>query len=307
VMFVAAAFAILWGTVYPIIAEAVTGIRLSVGPPFFNSVFVPLGLVILALTGIGPLISWRGMSPGRLTRIIRWPVAAAALCIAALAAAGITSAGTLAAFGLCAFTATAVAGEFIRGSRMYRRKDRMGWGSALSATLLRNRRRYGGYVVHLGIVLLVIGLAGNAFKQERRAHLDRGQSMRVGDYTLTYEALRQARTPEKQINAAQIAVARSGDRIATLLPQRNLHIAQGQPQSEVAIRTDPVEDLYLVVTAFDPDGSVALRAFVNPLTWWIWAGAFVMAAGMVVIFTGVEPVRAVAPARGRVREPAVAR
>ena len=307
VMFVAAAFAILWGTVYPIIAEAFTGIRLSVGPPFFNSVFVPLGLVILALTGIGPLISWRGMSPGRFLRIVRVPVGAAALCIVVLIAAGITSAGALLAFGLCAFTATAIAGEFIRGSRVYRRRDEIGWGAALSATLLRNRRRYGGYVVHLGVVLLVIGLTGNAFKQEQRAHLSRGESMRVGDYTLTYEALRQARTPEKQINAAQVAVTRSDHRIATLLPQRNLHLAQGQPQSEVAIRTGPPEDLYVVVTAFYPDGSVALRAFVNPLTWWIWAGAFVMAAGMVVIFTGVEPVRAVAPARRRVREPAVAR
>ena len=183
----------------------------------------------------------------------------------------------------------------------------MGWGTALTCTLLRNRRRYGGYVVHLGVVLLVIGLAGNAFKQERRAHLAQGESMRVGEYTLTYERLRQAETPEKQINAAQVSVARAGEQIATLLPQRNLHLAQRQPQSEVAIRSDPIEDLYVVVTAFDADGAAALRAFVNPLTWWIWVGAAVMAAGMGVIFSGAEPVRAAEPARQRVREPAVAR
>jgi len=307
VLFVAAAFTVLWGTIYPIVAESLSGVRLSVGPPFFNAVFVPLGLTILALTGIGPLISWRGMSRKLFLRIARPPVITGFACAGALALAGVTSPGALLAFGLCAFAAAAIVGEFVRGGRMYRRRDGLGWQAALSATLMRNRRRYGGYVVHLGVVLLVIGLTGNAFKEERRAHLSTGESMTVGGYTLTYEALKQARTAEKQINAAEISVTRGADRIATLLPQRNLHLAQGQPQSEVAIRTDPIEDLYVVVTAFDPDGSAAVRAFVNPLTWWIWAGAVIMAAGMAVILSGGTPVPVGERARRRVTEPAVAR
>ena len=239
VMFVAAALTILWGTVYPIVAEAFSGIRVSVGPPFFNAVFFPLGLVIVALTGLGPLISWRRMSPGPFLRIIRPPLAAGVLCAVGLALAGVSSPGALLALGVCVFTATAIAGEFVRGGRIYRRRDGLAWGAALGRTVMRNRRRYGGYVVHLGVVLIVIGLAGNAFKIERRAQLDRGDALEVGGYTLTYEALRQARTPEKQINAAEISVARGGETIATLLPQRNLHLAQGQPQSEVAIHSDP--------------------------------------------------------------------
>ncbi|MFN2488608.1 MAG: heme lyase CcmF/NrfE family subunit [Actinomycetota bacterium] len=306
VLFVAAAFAVLWGTVYPILAEVFTGIRLSVGPPFFNAVFLPLGLAILALTGLGPLISWRRMSVGPFWRMVHPPLAAALLALVVLALVGVRSAGALLALGLCVFTATSIGGEFARGSRMYRARSGLGWGAALGHTLLRNRRRYGGYVVHLGVVLLVIGLAGNAFKTESRAELEPGDSMRVGGYTLTFEGLRRSTTPEKEINAAEVAVTGAEGPVATLWPQRNFHLAQQQPQSEVAIRTNPVEDLYVVVTSFDADGTAALRAFVNPLTWWIWAGAFVMALGMSVIMSGPSPAPVEVGAARRMPEPAAA-
>jgi cytochrome c-type biogenesis protein CcmF len=306
VLFVAAALAVLWGTIYPIVAETFTGVRLSVGPPFFNAVFVPIALALVALTGIGPLVSWRRMSKGAFARIVRTPLAAGAVCVVGLAAGGVRSPGALLAFGLCAFVVASIAGEFARAGRAHRRRTKGGWIEALGHTVLRNRRRYGGYIVHLGIVLLVIGLAGNAFKIERRAELARGESMRVGAYTLTYEALRQDETAEKQIAAAQIAVARDGRELTTLWPQRNFHVAQRQPQSEVAIRTTPVEDLYVVVTSFSARGDAALRAFVNPLTWWIWAGAAVMAFGMSVIISGPTPALARAPAAAPVREPLAA-
>ena len=305
VLFVAAAFTVLWGTVYPIVAEVTTGVRLSVGPAFFNAVFVPLGLAILALTGIGPLVSWRRMSKGRLSRLVRPPVVAGIAVAAGLWLAGMRSAGGVIAFALCGFVAAAIAGEFIRGGRVYRAGG-AAWPAALAHTLLRNRRRYGGYVVHLGIVLIVIGFSGAAGKVERNAFLEPGSSMKVGAYTLTYEGREQSSTPEKQINDATVAVSRGGEPVGTLHPQSNFHFAQQQPQSEVAIRTTPVEDLYVVVTQFDPDGAAAIRAFVNPLTWWIWAGAVVMAAGMSVILSGGTPHGATAGATGRVREPVAA-
>jgi cytochrome c-type biogenesis protein CcmF len=304
VLFVAAAFTVLWGTIYPIVAEATSGIRLSVGPPFFNSVFVPVGLAIVALTGIGPLMSWRRMSKGSFGRVVRAPLIAGAVLVAILAAAGIGNPGTLLALGLCTFTATAIGGEFARGSRIYRARGAR-WGQALADTLLRNRRRYGGYVVHLGVVLLVIGLAGAAFRIERGAQLDIGQRMRVGEYTLVYDALESGRSAEKEVNAVELDVMRGGDRIATMRPELNFHIAQRQRQSEVAIRTTPVEDLYVVVTTLDSDGSAALRAFVNPLTWWIWAGAAVMLSGMALVMTGASPVGVRGRAEAPVREPAV--
>jgi cytochrome c-type biogenesis protein CcmF len=169
----------------------------------------------------------------------------------------------------------------------------------------RNKRRYGGYVVHLGVVLIVLGLTGGAFRTERQAILARGESMKVGNYTLTYENLETSQTPEKRIFSADVAVSRGGERISTLHPQRNLHIAQNQWQSEVAIRSTPEEDLYVVAT-FQSDGDAELRAFVNPLTWWIWAGAAVMLMGMVILMSGARPLAAREPASAPLSEPAVA-
>jgi cytochrome c-type biogenesis protein CcmF len=306
VLFVVAAFTVLWGTIYPIIAEVFTGVRLSIGPPFFNSVFVPIAIAILLMTGIGPLISWRRMSKGAFWRTVRVPLAAGVLTSLALGIAGVRSVGALLAFSLCAFSAVAIGAEFARGSRVYRARDRLPWPSALARTVLRNRRRYGGYVVHLGVVLIVIGVAGSAFRTERREVLDAGSSMRAGEYTLTYEGRIAETTPEKQVNTAAIEVTRGGSHVTTLRPQRNFHFAQEQWQSEVSIRTTPLEDLYVVVTSIDQDGAAGVRAFVNPLVWWIWAGAAVMLAGMGVILSSASPVTVAAPARPAAREPAVA-
>lgn len=306
VLFLAAAFTVLWGTIYPIIHEALTGVRLSIGPPFFNRVFIPIALAIIALTGIGPLISWRQMSKGAFLRLVKVPLIAGVVVTALLGLFGVRSIGAMLAFSLAAFTATAVVSEFIRGSRVHRKRDHLGWSAALTKTILRNRRRYGGYVVHLGVVLIVIGFAGAAFKVERQAELQLGESMVVGDYTLTFDGIEPSQTDEKQINTVNVDVSRDGEGVATMSPQRNLHLAQNQTQSEVAIRTTPVEDLYLVVTSIDPDGDVVLRAFVNPLTWWIWMGAAVMAIGMSVILSGGTPEGAPSRAGSRVREAAVA-
>ncbi|HEV2755827.1 MAG TPA: heme lyase CcmF/NrfE family subunit [Actinomycetota bacterium] len=306
VLFLAAAFTVLWGTIYPIVAEIVTGDRLAVGPPFFNSVFVPIGLALLLLTGIGPLISWRRMSRGAFARMVRAPLGAGAVTAVALWVAGVDSTGALLAFSLCAFTTVAIAAEFGRGSRIYRTREGLPRHLALARAVLRNRRRYGGYVVHLGVVLIVIGFAGSAGKVERNAILDRGEAMRVGDYRLVYEGFDSATTDEKNVYQATIGVFRGDDRVGELYPQRNLHLAQNQPQSEVAIRSTPVEDLYVVVTGFGAGGDAEIRAFVNPLTWWIWAGAAVMLGGMVVLLSGGTPRPSPAVRRAPVREPAVA-
>jgi cytochrome c-type biogenesis protein CcmF len=218
-----------------------------------------------------------------------------------LAVLGVRSVGALVAFALATFTTAAIGGEFVRGSRVHRTREGLGWGPALLRTLARNRRRYGGYVVHLGVVLIVVGFAGSAFSTERQALLRPGEEMDVSSYTLRYTDTETFETDEKQINTATIEAFRDGDHVATMKPQRNFHFAQQQPQSEVAIRTNPVEDLYVVAQSFDPeDDAVALVAFVNPLTWWIWAGAIVMLAGMLVLLTG----RAAATAPSRERSPA---
>ena len=300
VLFIVATFTVLWGTIYPIVAEVIWGTRLSVGPPFFNRVFIPIALALIALAGIGPLLSWRSMRGSALRRVATVPLAAGVVTAVVLRATGIESVGALAAFGLSAFTVASIVGEFARGGRVYRKREKISWAPAVARTLVRNRRRYGGYVVHLGVVLIVIGVAGGVFRTERNAHLVEGQSLRVGDYELVYEDLQESQTQEKQIAITTIGVFRDGDRVTTLRPQRNLHFAQQQWQSEIAIRTTPVEDLYVVTTTIDQDGAASIRAFVNPLTWWIWAGAVVMLTGMAVILTGRVPVTAARRARARV-------
>jgi cytochrome c-type biogenesis protein CcmF len=245
------------------------------------------------------------MSKGSLWKVVKVPLALGAATVIPLAALGVSSVGALIAFGLSAFTVSAIVAEFVRGSRVHRRREALGWGSALVRTMVRNRRRYGGYVVHLGVVLIVIGFAGSAFSTERQAQLSPGGSMEVGGYTLRYTGAESSETAEKQINTAVVEAYRGDDYVTTLHPQRNFHFAQEQPQSEVAIRTNPIEDLYVVAQSFDSDDAVVLVAFVNPLTWWIWAGAGVMALGMLVLLSGRAVATSTSTERARAARPAV--
>lgn len=305
VLLVAAAGTILWGTLYPLVAEVVTGSRVAVGPPFFNAVFAPIALAVVALMGIGPLLSWRRTSKRPLARNLAGPLLAGCALILVLSLGGMRSFGALLAFGLCAFTAAAIGGEFARGSRSLRRRSGKSWVVALAGTIARNRRRYGGYVVHLGVLLIAIGVIGGTFHSERQAVMQPGDSMRIEGYTLTYAGFTESTTREKLIDEVRIGVTAAGDEVTTLEPQRNFHFAQRQPQSEVAIHSTVVEDLYVVITSFSKDGTAAVRAFVNPLTFWIWAGGFIVAAGASILLS--ERRRARAPERAPVeqREPAV--
>jgi cytochrome c-type biogenesis protein CcmF len=299
-LFTAIAFTVLWGTLYPILVEAVRGVRVSVGPPYFNSVVVPLGLALVALSGIGPLVAWRRASAQSLKRHFAAPLAAGAVAILALAVAGIHSPGALLALGLCVFVTTAIAGEFVRGISAHRSVEKTGWAVALYRLVRRNRRRYGGYVIHLGVVLIVLGLSGTAFKKSWSGTLSVGDAFDIGSYTVRYAEPRAYSTDEKMVMMAVMEISRGGRSIGTLAPQRNFHFAQQQPQSEVGLRTTLAEDLYLVLTQMDPDRSVTIRAWVNPLVAWIWIGGAVMALGMLIILTGKpapEPPRVAVPPR----------
>jgi cytochrome c-type biogenesis protein CcmF len=147
----------------------------------------------------------------------------------------------------------------------------------------RNRRRYGGYVIHLGVVLIAVGIAGGAFRQTWSGELQPGESFPIADYSITYSAARSFMNDEKMVNMAVMEVTKGGERVGTLTPQRNFHHAQSQPQSEIGLRTTLSEDLYLVLTQMDVSKRVTLRAWVTPLVAWIWLGGLVMALGMLVI------------------------
>ena len=289
-VFVAIAFTVLWGTLYPVVVEAITGQQVSVGPPYFNAVVVPLGLALLGLMGIGPLVAWRRASPRGLRRSLSLPLAAGIVTILALFAAGVRSAGAALALALCAFVTVTIVSEFARGAQAHRRTEGLSLPRALGRTLSRNRRRYGGYIVHLGVVLIFLGLAGAAFVTTWTGSVTKGDSFQVGAYTIRFASINLRSTPEKLISEAVMDVSRGGRHLTTLRPQQNFHLAQRQQQSEIALRSTLAEDLYIVVNPLDPTtGTGTFRAWVNPLVAWIWLGGVVMAAGMVVILTARSP------------------
>lgn len=298
--FVAIAFTVLWGTLYPVLVEALSGKKISVGPAFFNTVVTPMGLALLALTGIGPLVAWRRASAKSLKRQFLVPTAMGAAVIVSLAAGGLRSTGALFALGLCAFVASSTLGEFTKGALAHRRPGPLGPLKGLAIVVGRNRRRYGGYVVHLGVVLIFLGLSGSAFERTWVGEMKPGDSFALGRYSVRYDSSRIYSTPEKMVNMAVMEVSSDGQRVDTLRPQRNFHFAQRQPQSEIGLRTTLSEDLYLVLTQMDRSRTVTLRAWINPLVAWIWIGGAVMAAGMLILLSAKPPPlpkSAAAPAR----------
>lgn len=276
----ACAFAVLWGTLFPILSEAVRGVKITVGPPFFNQVIAPIGLLLVFLTGVCPLIAWRRATLTHLARNFLLPVGTGLAGMAGLVVAGIREPYPVLAFSLCLFVFGTIGLEFARGTRARSHMTGEPMPLALVRLINRNRRRYGGYLVHLGFVLLVFGVAGSwNYQVERTASLRRGESMQIGRYALTFTDTFSRRLRNADQFGAALTV-RSGDRVVgTLHPARNFYPPPQQPSTEVDIRSTLVEDLYLILLQYDPQTGVALfKALVNPLVNWIWIG------GIVVIF-----------------------
>ncbi|MCX6622252.1 MAG: heme lyase CcmF/NrfE family subunit, partial [Acidobacteria bacterium] len=239
----ASCFAVLWGTLFPVLSEAVTGEKITVGPPFFNRVNIPIGLFLLFLTGVGPLIAWRRSSIDSLRRNFLHPTIAAVVLMIALAAAGVHHFYALMTFGLSLFVTWTIAAEFYKGARAIAVKS--GRNLLMSAIELthRNTRRYGGYIVHMGIVLMFIGFAGSAFNLDTVMEVSPGNSFHLGGYDLKVGNVESGENDNYTWNRATLEVSRGGQRIATLSPEHRVFKASRQPTSEVAIRRRLNEDL----------------------------------------------------------------
>ncbi|HEX2053355.1 MAG TPA: heme lyase CcmF/NrfE family subunit [Actinomycetota bacterium] len=288
-LLVTIALTVLWGTLYPVLVEAFSGAKISVGPPFFNTVVAPMGLALLALTGIGPLVAWRRASWRSFKRQMFLPLVGGAATVAALAVNGVRSAGAMFGLGLTSFVAVATIGEFARGARAHRGRGLLGYPKGLIRVISGNRRRYGGYIVHLGVVLICLGISGAAFRQSWSGTLGPGDSFAIGRYDVRYVRANVFTTDEKAVRMAVMDVSEDGRTVARLTPQRNIHLVQDQPQSEIGLKTSLSDDLYLVLTQMDSQSTVTLRAWVNPLVAWIWIGGAFMALGMLVILSGRPP------------------
>jgi cytochrome c-type biogenesis protein CcmF len=285
-LLVAFCLTILWGVAYPILTEALRGEPVTVGPPYYNFFLKAFGLPLLILMGIGPLIAWRRASLRGLGRIFAWPLGVAVASGVLLLALGAgSSIPGLVGYTFCVFVLASIVLEFVRGTRA-RQALSGGSGPAAFAQLVgRNRRRYGGYVVHASIVLLAIGVIGSsAYDTTREQRLQPGESMTVRDYTLTYQGTTQERGPNAVELRALVDVERDGERLGTMRPGKNSYLAEQQVSNESAIRSDRLngEDLFLIAEQLQPGGPVFLKALVKPLVNLIWIAGFVFVGGALI-------------------------
>jgi cytochrome c-type biogenesis protein CcmF len=299
-----AALFILFGTLFPTISEAVTGERLTVGPPFFNKFMLPIGLVLLALTGVGPLLAWRKSALISLRNQFLWPVAVGLSVSGALVALGVRVWTSGICWALCGFVAGTVAQEFWHGARVRQANTGTDVLTAMIGLVGRNKRRYGGYIVHLGIVLIFLGFAGEGFKQTEKVLLKPGQQTTVGEFTVRLDAIRVSDDGRKQMVTAHTTVFHDGSELDRMYPAKwFFRKHEEQPTTEVAIRRGFAQDVYLVLGAFElQDQSAQMEIHVNPLVNWIWAGFGVMALG---IFIALLPEQAFAFATARMPADAV--
>jgi cytochrome c-type biogenesis protein CcmF len=290
-------FVVLWGTLFPVLSEAVRGVKISVAAPFFNQINVPLGLALLFLSGICPLMAWRKASARNLRRHVLVPLTLAFLATAVLYTVGIRHVMALIALAICLFASGTIVLEFSRGTRVHQRASGATVVQAFLTLIRRNRRRYGGYIIHFGVVLIFLGITGSsAYQIEQDLVLPPGASAAVGTYTLQYARLSSVLQPTYEGVIATIQVARHGRRLTTLYPEKRLYFAQNQPTTEVALRTSLFDDLYVILAGFEPSGVATLKVFVNPLVLWLWIGGLVMVLGTSI---ALWPERAAARPRRR--------
>jgi cytochrome c-type biogenesis protein CcmF len=290
-LLVAFTLTVLWGVAFPLLSEAVRGEPITVGAPYFNFFLRVLGLPLLLLMGIGPLVAWRRSSLRALGASLMWPAVVALVAGAVLLALGAgSSLPGLVAYTFCAFVLGAIALEFLRGTRARKALGASSWPSAFSSLVGRNRRRYGGYIVHAAIVLLALGVAGGAYGSTKVQELKPGDSMSIRGYHLTYLDAVQRKGPNRTEIRARVAVSRGGKKLGVYMAGKNQYPAEGQTSNEVGIRTDwlRAEDLFLIGEQFNPQtklnptGSVVLKVLVNPLVDLVWLAGFVFLFGSLI-------------------------
>jgi cytochrome c-type biogenesis protein CcmF len=276
----AACFAVLWGTLFPVLSEWVTGNKISVGPPFFNKVNVPIALFLMLLTGVGPLLAWRKTSVDALRRNFAWPLVGGIAAGAVASVFGFRQFYPLICLTLSVFVTLTIAAEFYRGARVIASRDGSNIFSAVGELTMRNTRRYGGYVVHFGMVLIFIGIAGSAFNQDIQEEMSIGQSISIGPYTILCQNFDQVSNSNYQADRASLEVFRNGKSEMMLYPEHRLYLASQVPETMVAIETKPLHDLYVVYAGTSPEtGKPVIHAYLNPLVKWIWFGGIVVVLG----------------------------
>jgi cytochrome c-type biogenesis protein CcmF len=307
-LFCALCFVVLWGTWFPKISELVQGNKVTVGAPFYNRVAIPVALLLILLTALGPLLAWRKTSFESLKRNFKWPfigaVVAAVFLIATPPSWGspfglrpwndISYFYSLMAISLAVLVTLTVASEFYRGGKVISGHTGQGLFASMVQLTHRNTRRYGGYIVHFGVVVVIIGLAGAAFNQDKEQEMGYGDKMTIGKYTLVCRSYTDEEYPNYFVQWAVLDVYKNGKQIDTLTPERRFYKASQQTSTMPFIRSSLDEDLYLVYEGLNQDtGHPILKAHLNPLVMWIWLGVWIILLGTALALVPNAP----APAR----------
>ncbi len=279
------AFAVFWGTLFPVLSEAVRGVKITVGPPFFDKVNAPLALALIFLMGVGPLIAWRRSSLDSLAKTLAAPAFFGLVTGFGAAFAGLHEWYALAAFSLAAFVLGTVFVEFRRGASARQHLVSERPARALINLIAKNNRRYGGYIIHVGVALAFVGIVGSSFfKTEVKKSVKPGSSFDVGPYELVFLGIKHDETPHLESARAEVEVLRNGNPLAVMHPGKLFYKRPQQPATSVAIRSTPASDLYVVLASIDDSsGLVTFQVFLTPLVFWLWAGGFIMAFGTVIV------------------------
>ena len=302
----AACFTILWGTLFPVLSEYVQGNKVTMGAPWYNRVAVPIGLFLLFLTGVGPVLAWRSTSFKSIRKNFVLPVIAGVVTAIALMIVGVRpwqdegAFYSLVCYSLGALVITAISSEFLRGAAVIQRHTGQSLFGSMVQLTRRNSRRYGGYIVHLGIVVMFIGFAGQAFNQNVEKELGVGDSINIGPYRLVSQSFTQDSNANYDTEYSLLDVYRNGKKVTQLAPEKRFYQASQTPQTMVANHSTLAWDLYVVYEGKNPDsGLPIIKVFLNPLVAWIWIGVFIVIAGTA---TALTPNLQTALAAARVKE-----
>ncbi len=292
----ASCFAVLWGTLFPVISEAISDEKIGLSPEWFNRLMVPIGLFLLLLTGVGPLFAWRRTSAESIRRNFLVPCGAALALAVVLFASGMRNAWAIVSFSFCIFVLLAILLEFYRGSRAIRNKEGIRWGRAAFALTHRNTRRYGGYLVHMGMVLMFIGWTGSAFNKNLNADLGIGDKTRIGAYEIQAVDFHSGNSGNYEWASAQLGVRKNGSALDDMEPEKRFYTASKQGLTHVALRSRLNEDLYISLAAMEqnPDTkkiTATLQMWIFPLVSWIWIGAIVVVFGTLVALVPAKVAR----------------
>ena len=280
VVLLALAFSTIFGTIFPILSEIVTGKTITVGQPFFNMVNTPLFLFLFLLTGLCPLNGWRKASADNLKKNFLIPGVATLIGAVLLIALGFTEVYPVIAFSLSIFVIVTIISEFNRGTKARMKLTGETALTAFPRLIIKMRRRYGGYIVHLGMIIIVIGITGSsAYKIEEQETLDKGETMKVGNYELRYDSFKNYKKWNRDIYAATLTVFKNGENLGVISPERRIYINAKQTTTEVSIRSTLLEDLYIIMPGVTNSEQITLSVTINPLLMWIWVGSALMVLG----------------------------